>query len=213
MSASIRLIASVLALVLLAQSAAAGSLWAKATRRSRNLYADDTARDVGDMLTIVIKERSSFENEMNREGGKKSSRTASTTGTVDLMDLALGKVRGTEAFRLPKIDVSSSYDNQFAGESKTDGERTVDDHITVAVEDVLPNGNLVVLGTRYREVMGDRQIVQVSGIVRTSDISFANRIDSTRVADFRLVLKIEGQDNHYTRPGWFNWMVNVVNPF
>ena len=39
MSASIRLIASVLALVLLAQSAAAGSLWAKATRRSRNLYA------------------------------------------------------------------------------------------------------------------------------------------------------------------------------
>ena len=204
---------SILAWAWAGTHARADSLWAKASRQSRNLYTDDTARNVGDVLTVIIQERSSFDQETNRNNSKKSSVSASTAGTFDGRDMLLGKLRGTEAFRFPELSLNSSFDQKFDGKAGSDTARSVDDQITVAVEDVLPNGNLVVLGTRYREIDQEKQIVQISGIVRPSDIAFDNTIASRRVADFRLVLKIDGPENNYTKPGWFARIWEFVNPF
>ena len=210
---TLRVVLSIAMVLSAAQAARGGSIWGKTGRSRRNIYADDTAGNVGDMLTIVIKERSSFDNKTNRSTSKKSSRKAGMQGSADLMDVALGQVRGNDALRFPKIDYSSSYENKFDGKAEADTERSVDDQITVAVEDVLPNGNLVVLGTRYREIAGERQTVQVSGVVRPSDIAFTNTIGSERVADFRLVLNIDGPENLQTKPGWFDWLMNLLSPF
>jgi len=193
------------------QSAPGGSIWAKAGG-IRPLHADDTAREVGDVLTIVINERSVVENETNRNLSKKSSRKIEMAGNADLKDL-VSLVRGEKAFRFPTISMDSGAETKFDGKTAFDTDRSVVDQITVAVEDVLPNGNLVVLGTRHREVGQDKQTIQVSGIVRPSDITFSNTVSSSRLADFRLVLKIEGQERQFTMPGWFNRLLNWLNPF
>jgi len=188
-----------------------GSIWAKSKRASASLTTDDTARNIGDVLTIIIEEQSKIENETNRTLEKSDSRSAKVTGSIDLLhglDQATGKL-----FNLDKMNLATDAENKFDGKAAMDSSRKMDDRITVTVQDVLPNGNLVVLGSRTRKVSGDSQIVQVSGIVRPSDITQENAISSKQVADFFIVYKSAGQENQATNPGWLGRILNLINPF
>lgn len=211
-----KILSAVLAATCILMTAArfvrADSLWAKAPHRMRGLFADDTAKDVGDTLTITINEQSNVDNEVNRELERKSTRDADMSGNADLKDL-VSTVRGETAFRFPTIGYEQDASTKFDGKASYDTKRSVTDQITVLVEDVLPNGNLVVLGTRHRQIAGETQTVQISGVVRPSDINYANTITSARVADFRLVLKVEGADSRMAAPGWWDMIWNVISPF
>ena len=81
------------------------------------------------------------------------------------------------------------------------------------VIDILPNRNLVVSGTRNRTISGDTQVLEVSGIIRPSDIAFDNTIKSQQVANFRLLSKNDGISDPYTKPGWFGRVLDKVWPF
>ena len=194
-----------------ATTAPAGSIWARATRRGQMPYADDTARDIGDLLTIVINERSVIENETNRNLEKKDERSANVSSNIDLLR-GLNTLTG-KLFSIPDMNLQSSAESKFEGKADYDTDRTMTDKITVTVEDVLPNGNLVILGTRQRDVDGEAQIIQVSGIVRPSDIAFDNTVPSHKVAEFHVVFKNTGHENRFTKPGWLAWILNVLNPF
>ena len=87
------------------------------------------------------------------------------------------------------------------------------DRVTVVVVDILPNDNLVVTGTRDRKIAGDIQTIEVSGIVRPSDIAFDNTVRSEQVANFRIVTKHDGVAAPYTRPGWLGRIFDIVWPF
>ena len=194
-----------------AGAAPAGSIWAKASRRTKMILVDDTARHTGDVLTIVINERSVIENETTRDMKKSENRSATMDGTLDLANL-ISSV-GHRIFDFPKLKFDSSAKSDFGGSANYDSERSVIDQITVVVQDVLPNGNLVVAGTRQRAVGGDRQVIHVSGIVRPSDIAFANTVNSDKVANFHIVYKHKGQENSFTKPGWLARILNFLNPF
>lgn len=192
-----------------ASAGQAGSIWAKG--KGRALHGDDAARYVGDVLTIVIAEHSVIENENGRAMGKKSGRKASVAGNIDLLrglDAITGKL-----FSIPDMDLDISADSDFEGDTSYDVDRKMVDQITVTVSDVLPNGNLIVVGSRHRKVAGDTQIIQVSGVVRPSDVTFSNTVSSDRVADFRIVFREEGRETQFTRPGWLDWILNTTNPF
>ena len=206
-----RILAIGLALSVAASGAAAGSLWAKGNHRTRTITVDDKAYEVGDVITIVIEERSTIENETSRELEKSDTRSASMGGTADLGDV-VSCLRG-QTFDFPNVDFDSSASTEFEGDAEYDSDRSVSDQITVVVQDVLPNRNLVVLGQRRREVAGDAQVVQISGVVRPSDITFDNKVRSDRVADFRVVYTGSGQENNFTKPGWLGRVMNFLNPF
>ena len=189
----------------------AGSIWARGTRRTRSLFTDDTARDVGDILTIVIDEQSTIENETTRTMNKKTSRSGKMSGTLDVANV-LWPV-GKHIFDFPNLDLSNSSDTKFDGAADYDMDRSMADEITVVVEDIQPNGNLVVLGSRMRDIAGDVQVIQISGLVRPSDIAFDNTVKSSRVANFRIVHKMIGRENRFTKPGWLSRIFNIINPF
>ncbi|MGB2823919.1 MAG: flagellar basal body L-ring protein FlgH [Phycisphaerae bacterium] len=211
MSSQSRIVMGVLIVVLAAASAAeGGSIWAKGFARTRRLYSDDTARNVGDSLTIVIEEEVKIENETTRKMDKSSSRSGKASGTVDLGNM-VNWLKG-RIWNLPNVDVSAAAANKFDGKAEFDDEKKITDKITVTVEDVLPNGNLVVIGKRERGIAGDKQTVQVSGIVRPSDINYTNEVSSKKVADFKMVYDGKGQESYFTRPGWLARIINWLNP-
>ncbi len=197
--------------------ARAGSIWAKAEGRARTrrvaVYSDDKARAVGDILTIVIKEESEIDNETKRSNDKTSTRAAKSSGSIKLEDIAhyWGDDAGT--FKLPKVTAESEGKSEFEGNAAYESERTIEDQISVVVQDVLPNGNLVVLGSRHRHVEGDTQIIQVSGIVRPSDVGFANTVGSEKVADFRMNVIVKGPENRWSKPGWLGRVLNWLSPW
>ncbi len=183
----------------------AGSIYAKRTRATaKPIYSDDKAHRVGDLLTIIIAETSSIDTEVDRVTSKETDHSL----TVKAGDNAINGV----SF-LPNMGVSTESLKGSTGKHDYEDERTFTDKITVVVEDVLSNGNLVVIGTRERDVSGDKQIIQVSGIVRPRDISFANTIRSEQVANFKLVNLNEGISEDYNSRGWLSEFLDSIWPF
>ena len=197
-------------------AATAGSIWARVNSGATTVlsYGDDTARRVGDVLTIVVNERSTVDNQTDRKLDKTSDRSIKAAGTADLKDVArLYGRAGHTKFNFPTIDASSQASSKFEGKLDYQNDRTLTDRITVTVHDVLPNGNLVVLGCRRRSVDGETQVIGVSGIARPSDITFANTINSEQVAEFHMVTLIQGPDNQFTKPGWLGRILNFISPW
>ncbi len=109
--------------------------------------------------------------------------------------------------------MSATADNELKSKADYKDERKFVDQVSVVVMDILPNNNLVVMGTRNRNIAGDIQTIEVSGIVRPSDIAFDNTIKSEKVADFRIITKNSGVSAPYTKPGWLGKIFDIVWPF
>ena len=179
----------------------AGSIWAKRDKNMKDLYADDVARHIGDVLTIKVTENSTVDNKAKRDLKKETDRSTSFNGEIgNFADIG-------------DFGMSASSGNELTGKADYKDERKFTDNITVVVVDILPNKNLVVTGNRRRDIAGDIQTIEVSGIVRPSDIAFDNSVRSERVADFRLVTKNKGVADPYTRPGWLGAIFNLIWPF
>lgn len=201
---------SVVAVLMLGQAtvAFAGSIWAKKGVTIKGAYADDVASEIGDILTVKISESSSADNKVERDLTKTTAKSASFDG-----DLGVVTDNHDLMPRMPGVGVSSSSSNTLAGSSEYKDGRTYTDTITVVVQDVQPNGNLVVMGRRERTIAGDIHILDVTGIVRPSDIAFDNTITSGQVANFHLATTIKGVSKTYNKQGWLGAIFDILWPF
>ena len=208
--------AAVAALAAPGPIARAGSIWAKAqqTRVAPRGYTDDTARQVGDVLTIVINEKSAVDNETKRDNDKKNDRTATASASLTSNTMAkwFGKTP-KNTFTAPTGTVASSAETKFQGQADYTATRSVTDSITVTVYDVLPNGNLVIMGARERRIDGETQVVNISGIVRPTDVTFTNTVTSEQVAEFQMVTAVKGADASFAKPGWLSSFFNFFSPW
>lgn len=184
--------------------ASAESIWGKRGPNARDQYADDKANQIGDVLTIVISEAHKADTKTNRSLERDSERELSFNSE----DIAVGGFHP-----IPDVGLKTGSNKKLEGKSDYKDERTIEDRISVIVQDIHPNGNLVVIGSRSRDVNGDKQVIQVSGIVRPSDISYENSILSEQVANFQLVAISEGVSESYNNPGWLGKVLDFVWPF
>lgn len=182
----------------------AGSIWARRGKNMKDLYADDVARNIGDVLTIIIVENSKVDNKAKRDLKKDANRSTSFNGKLNI-DHILPSI--------PGFAMEAESSNELKSKADYKDERSFTDYVTVIVVDILPNRNLVVMGTRNRNIAGDIQIIEVSGIVRPSDIAFGNTVRSEQVADFRIVTKNSGVAASYTKPGWLGSIFDIIWPF
>ena len=85
--------------------------------------------------------------------------------------------------------------------------------LSVIVVDVLPNGNLVIEGTRRREVSKEVRWMRVTGVVRPIDIEIPNTINSKSIANFNIVYEGGGVESRFTNQGWAGRITNKIWPF
>lgn len=182
----------------------ADSIWRKRGKDMRDLYTDDVARNIGDILTIEISELSKVDNKAKRDLKKETDKSTSFNGELGI-DHILPSI--------PGFTMSAESTNELKSKADFKDERKYVDSVTVVVVDILPNRNLVVMGTRQRNIAGDIQSIEVSGIVRPSDIEFDNTVKSEQIADFRIVTRNKGVAAPYTKPGWLGRIFDIIWPF
>ena len=152
-----------------AQSSAPGSLWSPNARLG-DLASDLRARRVDDVVTIVVEERASAVS----RGSVSSSRKSSANARVDA---ALGpRTKGW----LPNLAGVSS-DRKLDGQGETVRETVLNTALTARVTHVMPNGNLVIEGTKTVTVNSETQRVVVRGVVRPFDLSTGNAVRSDQI--------------------------------
>jgi flagellar L-ring protein precursor FlgH len=189
-----------LLLTVLAAPAAAQNLYQQ-NHAAAAVIADLRARDVGDVLTVTINEQHSVTND------EKVERTNNTSLAARLEAWTLTN-KTFNANVLPKIDVRK--DQSFTGESKQDHDSTVKASVAVIVIDVQPNGNLVVAGTRTVQVDDETKTLRISGIVRPLDVSQANTISSSLVADARVAIVGNGASTRQVTRGPVGTLVDTL---
>jgi flagellar L-ring protein precursor FlgH len=193
--------------LLTVQSAAiADSIWAKKNMNMKSSYSDDVARKIGDILTITIYENSNASSSAERDMSKVTSRDQQFDGNIGIEGVITN---------IPAVDfgAGTSYQNNFASNTDNSNQRSFQDNITVVVVDIMPNGNLVVSGTCTRNISDDIQEVQVSGIIRPSDIAYNNTVDSKFIANFNIVANYKGVEAPYNKPGWLGRILDALWPF
>jgi flagellar L-ring protein precursor FlgH len=198
----------VIGLFILASYAPADSIWAKRDKNARAVYVDDTARQIGDVLTVIISEASKVDNKVNRDLKKQTQESSNFNGNLGIVTPEHNILP-----RIPGFTMAADSDNELTGQANYKDERKIDDRMTVVVEDVQPNGNLVIIGTRQRDIAHDKQTITISGIVRPSDISFDNTVRSEQIANFHMVTKTDGLSDTYNKPGWLQQIFNSLWPW
>jgi flagellar L-ring protein FlgH len=138
------------------------------------LFENSVARRVGDIITIVLAEKT--------DAAKSASTTTAKNTAVDLPGAKVfGKdvtIKGNKILAA-SLDNKSSFDG--TGDSKQSNE--LNGNITVTVAQRLRNGNLLVRGQKWIMINQGREFVRIQGIVRPVDISPSNSVPSYRVAD------------------------------
>lgn len=174
------------------QSAEAVSLWAD--QSSMNLFADRKARQVGDILTIIISETSSA-TRSNSASNSKSGNNELSAGTGIFHFLA---------------SATASQSDSFQADGNLRNSNNVNGRITVQVVDVKPNGNLIISGTQSIKQNRDEHKIVLSGVVRPEDVSKDNTILSSQVADANITFDGKGPLNRKQRQGILTQILNFI---
>ena len=182
-----------------------GSIFANAQagggngQRGMRLFQDSKARELGDLLTIVLIENT------------RAKTNAKTAVTKDAgIGMAAPTIFGQNVTYNgnPILQAEIEGTRDFAGAGDSAQSNQLAGNITVTVVEQLGNGNLRVAGEkRVRLNQGD-ELVQVQGIVRVADIGPDNRITSDRVGDARIVYGGRGTLARSNAMGWLGRFFN-----
>lgn len=163
-----------------APPASANSLWRAGARA---FFNDQRARRVGDILTvrIDIDDRAQTSNTTARS---RNNEYQAGVGNVFGLESSLGKILPGEYN--PQNALSAGGNSSFSGTGSVNRAEKISLTVAAVVTGVLPNGNLVVQGSQ--EVRTNREVreLTVSGIVRPEDISSANTVRHTQMAEARI---------------------------
>lgn len=203
----------------------AGSLWLKEGSTEQSMFADKIARNIGDILTIVVQEDTSTQQTAriktyeNTEGGTGifPALNATLNGFVQALPSWISKQSSgsnlpvdENDIQIPTLDIAAK--SEWNGGGDTQNTLTITNRTAVTVVDVLPNGNLVVEGAKIIRAGQESQYAYMRGIVRPMDIAADNTIVSTKVADAQVEFIPEGELTDAQKKGWLVRMWDKIKP-
>ena len=195
------------ALLAASTAAQAGSLWTNGAGE-RSMFADRKAARAGDILTVVVAESANATNSQS----KKSTRESSLEDAVNrFLFSTAASALGTHNGQLPATDIQGKAN--YSGGGEVSNNQSLTSRAAVLVTDVMPNGNLVIEGVRVVTFSGETQYVVLHGLVRPDDISPANTIFSSNIADARVEFVAEGNLTDAQKRGWLSKLYEKLRPF
>lgn len=147
-----------------------------------SLYSDVRAYGVGDLLTVVLAERTSARRRSESSGSAQRQIGGAGSGSV-------GGFFGLDA----------QVGGQRASENRTVQSDLLTGTLTVRVVEVDAAGNLVIEGERRLNVDGDVHTMAVSGLVRPADVDPSNTVLSHQIAGADVVYVQEGGGPSFLR--------------
>jgi len=173
---------------------------------SMALFEDVKARRVGDLLTVILAEKTDAQKQA-------STSTDKNTGVSMSNPTLLG---GALSFNSPgfmpkrdlTLETSLDSSSKFKGQGDSSQSNSLTGNVTVTVVDVLSNGNLVVRGEKAIGINQGEEYVRVSGVVRPVDVATDNTVISTKLADANISYSGSGFMADSNRMGWLTRFLN-----
>lgn len=169
-----------------------------AQMRNASLYTDIKAGKIGDVLTVLIVESATAQNAVATDVKKSSE-----------FDLDAGPGFGSLDF-IPLFGASGKSDNKSNNQGATSRSGQLKAQMTVQVVGVRENGDLVIQGSRVIGINSDKEMLTLTGIVRSEDVGADNTIYSYQIADAQIEYRGKGASANGGKPGWIMRFLNWV---
>jgi flagellar L-ring protein precursor FlgH len=175
------------------------------------MFSDRKARDVGDIVTVIISEKASASKEATTSSSRKSNMSASIPNFFGLEndDFWTSSHNPIDLENLVKAD----FGNGFDGSGSTTRKEDLSAFLTTQVVGRYPNGQLKIRGGKEVMVNNEVQIIYLTGIVRPVDITAANTVSSTKILNARISYTGKGAVSDKQKPGWAMRILDNVWPF
>lgn len=196
-----RVALSLLIVSILTIGAGATSLWDDAFSRP---YADHRASQVGDIVTVIIRESAS--------GSQSSSQDASSGKSLELtLQTFLSQLAMIFGTNVPDIgNLTSGVETSSASAGNTGQRGELVGRITAVITDISPNGVMTLEGSKSIEVNGEVQTLTVTGKARIRDVSVSNTVESIHLADVLISFNGTAPVVEEEKPGlirrFFGWL-------
>lgn len=189
------------------QPASPNSLWRAG---ARTFFADQRARNIGDILTVKIEidDKAQVSNSTNRSRANEVN-----AGVSHFFGLENSLGRAFPSGYDPTQMIGMNGDVTSNGAGTISRSEKVSLTVAAVVTGVMPNGNLVIQGRQEVRTNAEVRELTVAGIVNPADISAANTIDHTQIAEARISYGGRGDVTRVQQPPVTQRLVERFSPF
>jgi len=186
-------------------SQAMNSLWASG---AHSFFHDPRASRPGDIITVnvTVADTAQLQNSTTRT--RTNADDANLTNFFGL-ETPLAAATGADPSSLVKM----GSDTSNVGSGAINRSETINLTLAALVTQVLPNGNLVIGGHQQVRVNNEMRDLQVAGIVRTEDITSANTVDLSQIAEARISYGGRGTVSDMQQPRYGSQLFDILMPF
>lgn len=164
----------------------------------KSMFSDHRARNVGDVITILVVEYATASSKAQTKSKKTNDHGLQAIGGPE-----------TQAYS-PMYGLRGVLNNGFTGDAGVSRQGNLRTKITASISEITPNGTLILQGIREVEVNGEKEMTTITGTVRPQDISWENTVYSYQLADVKISYKGKGVVHTGQKPGFlakfFNWI-------
>ena len=165
----------------------------------RPLYGTIRARNVGDLVTIILNETPNISDKGIYETQKSSSIVENLSNTINtVFNKNLKTIDGTAG----SLNVK--------GNTATQRQMAFQDRVAVQVVQVMPNGNLLVQGKKSLVSLNERVDMLISGVVDPRWLNQIGEIDSRKVANLQFAMNGAGTVSRGQNEGVINKFIRMV---
>lgn len=189
-----------------AQSRTPGSLW---TNDTTSVFSDHKARNIGDIINVIISEKSSATKQATTATDRTSTFSAGISNLFGLEKS--GDIKHTN-LDLANL-VNTNFANNFKGDGTTSRSGDLTAQLSVQVVGLYPNGNLKIRGGKEVMLNNEVQIIYITGIIRPVDITASNTINSNKILNARISYTGKGIVSDKQEPGWLTRTLDNIWPF
>ena len=171
-----------------------------------SLFGNTNAHRVGDIITVVLDERT--------VSSKSSTVGVDKDSNLSLLENGAGTLLGKDLTKkIPLIGditlpTSANHSRQFEGDASADQSNRLQGNISVTITDVMPNGNLVIRGEKWLKLNTGDEYIRISGMLRSLDVGLDNMVSSTKLANARIAYSGTGELADSQRQGWLGRFFN-----
>ena len=168
---------------------------------SSNLFSDVKAQRVGDVITVILKEKT--------QANKSATTNTAKDSSLELPNpTILGRQLTLGPYPLFNTAVDSS--NSFEGKGDSSQSNSLSGDIAVTVMAAYPNGTLAVRGEKVLTLNQGSEFIRISGLVRAVDVTPQNTVLSTQIADAQITYSGAGAVAESNQQGWLGRFFNSM---
>lgn len=191
----------------------AGSGGTENVRLAMNIYSCQRARSVGDLLTVLVTEKTAMSKTDNMSTSKdtKAKAKAPWFGGFGFPDTNVYTEAISNDIEFPSYTIEAASSFKGVGSGSSSEQLTAS--YGVRVVDMLENGVLVVRGERRIQIKNESVNMVITGLVRVRDITADNTIYSSQISDAHIYYENGGEITRGSNPGWVWRIFQWVNPW